>query len=263
MTATSRRIFSAERKMLLDRGGSAAPVHVAQDTAPAPTGVSLGDMRVAVRDEVRGLVEEMRGAFQEEIRESLRQARSELHLTDKEAENAAQELMLLKTEVRALSHAIQDTKREIAALVETGARNRRIEVVKDELGSVVKATENATANILSAVEDIDSIATAIRNQAKASELQAQADEIMEAVVKVFEACNFQDLTGQRINKVVNTMKYIEERLGSILEIWGEDDFDEMEKPPEPKGLDDLDKVLTQTTDSADRVTQDDIDAMFG
>ncbi|MEM7653601.1 MAG: protein phosphatase CheZ [Pseudomonadota bacterium] len=255
--------------MLKDRGGSpAAPTapqggEVQSSPASAPVGISVGEVRLAVREEVRGLVDEMRGLFLDEVRESLKQARSELHQTDKEAENAAQELLLVKTEVRALSHAIQDTKKEIAALVETGERNRRIEVVKDELGSVVKATEDATEKIMAAMEEIDSISTNIRATAATSELQAQADEIMESVVKVFEACNFQDLTGQRINKVVNTMKYIEERLSSILDIWGEDDFDELEKPPEPKGMDDLDKTLPRTTEATERVSQDDIDKMFG
>jgi len=34
-----------------------------------------------------------------------------------------------------------------------------------------------------------------------------SEEIQERVVAIFEACNFQDLTGQGISKVMTTMKF--------------------------------------------------------
>ena len=40
------------------------------------------------------------------------------------------------------------------------------------------------------------------------------------MVKIFEACNFQDLTGQRITKVVATLKFIETHILRMMEIWG-------------------------------------------
>jgi chemotaxis regulatin CheY-phosphate phosphatase CheZ len=41
----------------------------------------------------------------------------------------------------------------------------------------------------------------------------------EAVVKIFEACNFQDLTGQRITKVVRALSFIEERVEAMMGVW--------------------------------------------
>jgi chemotaxis regulatin CheY-phosphate phosphatase CheZ len=42
-----------------------------------------------------------------------------------------------------------------------------------------------------------------------------SEEIQERVVSIFEACNFQDLTGQRIKKVMTTMKFIEKTVSNI------------------------------------------------
>jgi chemotaxis protein CheZ len=47
-----------------------------------------------------------------------------------------------------------------------------------------------------------------------------SEEIQERVVSIFEACNFQDLTGQRINKVMTTMKFIENHINAMMDIWG-------------------------------------------
>ena len=50
--------------------------------------------------------------------------------------------------------------------------------------------------------------------------KTMAADIQEQVVKVFEACNFQDLTGQRIGKVVRAFGFIEQRVDQMMEIWG-------------------------------------------
>ena len=41
-------------------------------------------------------------------------------------------------------------------------------------------------------------------------------------MEIFTACSFQDLTGQRTTKVINVLRYIEQRIGSMIAIWGED-----------------------------------------
>jgi len=47
-----------------------------------------------------------------------------------------------------------------------------------------------------------------------------AEEIQNQVIAVLTACSFQDLTGQRTTKVVNTLRYIEQRVNSMIELWG-------------------------------------------
>jgi chemotaxis protein CheZ len=40
------------------------------------------------------------------------------------------------------------------------------------------------------------------------------------VVRIFEACNFQDLIGQRVSKVLATLSFVEQRIVHMVEIWG-------------------------------------------
>jgi chemotaxis protein CheZ len=40
------------------------------------------------------------------------------------------------------------------------------------------------------------------------------------VQRIFEACNFQDLSGQRIAKVMAMLQFIDERIARMMEIWG-------------------------------------------
>ena len=48
------------------------------------------------------------------------------------------------------------------------------------------------------------------------------DQVTDKVNVVFEACSFQDITGQRTTKVINTLSYIETRVNTMIEIWGVD-----------------------------------------
>jgi len=50
-----------------------------------------------------------------------------------------------------------------------------------------------------------------------------AADILEHVVKIFEACNFQDLAGQRINKAIAALKLVEQQLDRLSAIWGKVD----------------------------------------
>ena len=51
------------------------------------------------------------------------------------------------------------------------------------------------------------------------------------MVSIFEACNFQDLTGQRIKKVMTTMKFIENHITVMMDIWGGVDAIKAHAPP--------------------------------
>ena len=40
------------------------------------------------------------------------------------------------------------------------------------------------------------------------------------MLRIFEACNFQDLSAQRIAKVMATLQFVESRIARMMEIWG-------------------------------------------
>src|SRR5687768_1058343 len=104
----------------------------------------------------------------------------------------------MKAEMDSIREAIQRTKQEIATLHGTSFETAQMTRVSGELDAVVAGTEKATESILSAAEFIDDHAMQLAAHVKTERDRALAAEIQEQVVLIFEACNFQDLTGQRI-----------------------------------------------------------------
>ena len=91
-----------------------------------------------------------------------------------------------------------------------------------------------------------------------------SEEIQERVVSIFEACNFQDLTGQRISKVMTTMKFIENHITVMMDIWGGVDAIKAHAPPIVDDRDDDAKLLNgpKLDGDAGHASQNDIDALF-
>jgi chemotaxis protein CheZ len=107
-------------------------------------------------------------------------------------------------ELREIAEYIQAMKIEIGALGVNEIRDRRIPAAGEELGAIIKATENATNTIMGCAEAVMSAA--------ADDVEAFKALVEEKMLVIFEACSFQDITGQRIAKVVETLQHIEERV---------------------------------------------------
>ncbi|HVI52122.1 MAG TPA: hypothetical protein VM661_12990 [Candidatus Sulfotelmatobacter sp.] len=211
-----------------------------------------------VLDAIQGLREEMRG-----LERVIRGEDSEVAFGgDKEVEQKRAEVNMLKTELRALSVCIEQTKAEIAALRPTNSPDDRLMTVTNELDAIVAATEGATHGILENAEKIDNLATQLKSQANDSFAGHIADEISEAVVGMFEHCNFQDITGQRITKVCKTLQYIEDRVNKMIDIWGAENFNDLPRPPEVHEDEDK-KLLNGPALENQGISQADIDALFG
>lgn len=114
----------------------------------------------------------------------------------------------LYRELEHLAGYIHRAKREIAELQPHEIRERHIPAVTDELDAVVDATAAATGRILDEAEAIEKL--------RAGMPPETGNLIGGAVARIFEACSFQDITGQRINKVVKTLKYIETKIDALL-----------------------------------------------
>jgi len=174
------------------------------------------------------------------------------------------EINMLRSEVRALSRSIYDTKREIKAL---GLNEEdKFSIVTNELDEIVSATERATETILNSAEKIDDLAQQLRQHSPDQFVSQLTDEILEKTIMMFEACNFQDLCGQRTTKVVNNLKFIEERVGKMLEIWGEDSFDTVVHPEDVMQKNAQapvhGEVLHGPAEHGGGISQADIDALF-
>lgn len=88
--------------------------------------------------------------------------------------------------------------------------------IANELLAITSGTEQATQKILAAAEQIDQLANNLSAALKGKIEQGPAEDIRELVIRIFEACNFQDLIGQRVSKVMATLTFVEEHLTSVL-----------------------------------------------
>jgi chemotaxis protein CheZ len=88
--------------------------------------------------------------------------------------------------------------------------------IAHELEAVSQGSEEATQKILAAAEDIDQVADNLTAVLKDEIDRGLAQDIRDRVVQIFEACNFQDLTSQRVAKVMAALKEIEAEIARAL-----------------------------------------------
>jgi chemotaxis protein CheZ len=89
--------------------------------------------------------------------------------------------------------------------------------IDHELQAVVSGTEQATQKILAAAEEIDLAANTLSAALAGKIEQELAQDIQDLIIRIFEACNFQDLIGQRVTKVSASVKFVEQHIARVLE----------------------------------------------
>src|SRR6202011_3984898 len=174
-----------------------------------------------------------RSAAAETIGESVTRETAAAHALLETYRAQIEQCEKLKVELDLIHDAISRTKREMAVLHGKSFNGEEMAKVNGELGAVVGGTEEATQQILEAAEAIDNAATALAKVTSPDQQKILSEEIQERVVSIFEACNFQDLTGQRISKVMATMKFIEKHIYDMMEIWGGIDAIKAHAPATP------------------------------
>ena len=120
-------------------------------------------------------------------------------------------------ELREIAGYIESMRTEIGALQVNDLKNTRIPAAGVELGAIVQATETATNTIMECAEAVMA--------ADASDSAAYKALVDEKMLVIFEACSFQDITGQRIAKVVETLQHIEERVSRFADVMNAKDID--------------------------------------
>lgn len=167
----------------------------------------------------------------------------------------------LSRQVVQLYAYMERIKSEIAAVKHPNAPADHFNKVADQLNAIVQATEDATNTIMEATEATSAIAEALKGDVSASEKAKSLDEIIAHANRVFEACTFQDITGQRISKIVTTMNLLEGTLNSLVVIIGKEGIAALPvKTEKPKdGEAPLDGPALEGEAS---VSQADIDALF-
>jgi chemotaxis protein CheZ len=235
---------------------------------PATADGDLGPMHHEIMAELRAIRAQMASsgssAAPEAISGAVTRDIAEAHALLETYRAQIEQCEKLKVELDLIYDAISRTKREIAVLHGKSFNGEEMARVNGELGAVVGGTEEATQQILEAAEAIDQSATALSKVTSPDQQKLLSEEIQERVVSIFEACNFQDLTGQRIKKVMTTMKFIENHITVMMDIWGGVDAIKAHAPAIVDTREGDDRLLNGPKLDGDdgHASQNDIDALF-
>jgi chemotaxis protein CheZ len=173
-----------------------------------------------------------------------------------QGDDSAPGLQLMQ-EIAALAQIIQTTKAEITALNPEEIREQHIPSATDELDAVVSAAEQATHEIMAEAETVEAVAEQLD--------EALAQRLNDAVTNIYEACGFQDVTGQRISKVVRALHDIEGKVDAMLATLG--DTPAQERQAQRAAAADSApcadrELLNGPPKDGEARSQDDIDALF-
>tara|TARA_R110002072_G_scaffold86216_1_gene194654 strand:- start:108 stop:725 length:618 start_codon:yes stop_codon:yes gene_type:complete len=170
---------------------------------------------------------------------------------DKVGKNDQVSLNSILTELRDLLIVIEETRQEIGSARTSDIKGKHIPGATDELDAIVAATSEATGTIMDCCDVIQEKAMAIGG--------ADADAIVDETMKVFEACSFQDITGQRISKVITAFHEIEEKIDKLVGVLGLSTAGIMEESDARTG----DEALLNGPQMPDKaISQDDIDKLL-
>jgi chemotaxis protein CheZ len=114
----------------------------------------------------------------------------------------------LYQQLLSLATYIEMARQDVAAIRPTDIQASKIPAVTDDLDAIVLSTEEATSVILDAAEKLENVASKIDGESQTI--------VNDAVTRIYEACNFQDLTGQRITRVVKAVKDIEVKVEALV-----------------------------------------------
>ncbi|WP_094463280.1 protein phosphatase CheZ [Pannonibacter phragmitetus] len=135
-------------------------------------------------------------------------------------ERSVPDLNRIRLDIADMHEAIERTKREISNIKKEDEESNRFTDASHELDAIITQTEGATQDILNAAEKIQEYAWTLRENGAD---EAVCDDIDAKATEIFMACSFQDLTGQRTQKVVHVLRYLESRINLMIGIWGIED----------------------------------------
>ena len=158
-------------------------------------------------------------------------------------------------ELKSIADYISFLRSEISALQPNDMRAKRIPAAGEELSAVISATEAAGNAIMTRAEAVMSA-----EPADLVDFKAFVDEQM---LGIFEACSFQDLTGQRITKVVKTLEQIETRVSRFADATNANDSNGYADDNEASDAERRERLLIHGPSLAgDGMQQSEIDRML-
>lgn len=162
--------------------------------------------------------------------------------------------LAIYSELGEMAREIANMKEELAQLRLSDMRDEHIPTAGRELDAIVEATEEATNTIMSAAEEIMGADT--------EDAEGYQSLVSEKIIDIFQACSFQDITGQRISKVVTTLSALDKRITTLVEklkIMRITDAQGAETAAEKRARE---LLLNGPQFKGEGVSQDDVDAFF-
>jgi chemotaxis protein CheZ len=158
-------------------------------------------------------------------------------------------------ELREIAGYIESMREKIGMLQVHDLKNSRIPSAGQELSAITQATEQATNTIMECAEAVMA--------ADAGDAAAYKAMVEAKMMVIFEACSFQDITGQRIAKVVETLEHIESRVARFAEVMRDKDLEGFLSENERQRQERKDKLLLNGPQlEGEGVAQSQVDAMF-
>ncbi len=157
-------------------------------------------------------------------------------------------------ELRDIAHFITRMKTEVSTLQPNDLKRSRIPAAGLELDAIVTATEKATNTIMGCAELV--------MEADTTDPVAYKAMVDDQMMVIFEACSFQDITGQRVAKVIETLKFIESRVSRFAEVMQTSDAEGFLDEAERKRAERAASLILNGPAIEGGVDQADIDAMF-
>lgn len=166
-------------------------------------------------------------------------------------------------DIEALALYINTARSEIAELRPDDINSEHLPAATDELTAIVGSTEQATHTIFEAVESIEALTEKMEPEV--------AEQVSQAITSIFEACGFQDITGQRITKVVSALQHVEQKVDALMQAFGDDikrdgpakSTDKKKTTPSGAPARPDEDLLNGPQLPENAISQDDIDALFG
>ncbi len=164
----------------------------------------------------------------------------------------------VRDEIRDLLTYVQGAMRELADLRPRALSAREIPDASNQLDAIVAATEEAAEKMMDVAEEIEALANTT-GAANDDFLPRMTD----IATRIYEASSFQDITGQRISKVMRILQHLEQKLGSLAETLGDEDTSDDAPAVDPLGeIDDPKALLHGPQLPTEANSQDDIDALL-
>jgi chemotaxis protein CheZ len=247
-----RKLFSVERRALERQGlmtteAQASSAPIAADSLPVEE--ILTELR-ALRAEVA------------EIKETSAATATATSATPSTLDEDAE--MDIRLEIAQMVRVIGRAKSEIASIKHPLATEDQVDIAATQLETIVRTTEQATNDIMTATDATDAIlkkihALTIDDQ----DVQDHLEEAAAELITIIESCSFQDITGQRITEVIKTLRFIESKILSMIDLWGGlEAFQDLPMPAGPEAASGDDGLLNGPAMEGQGLSQDDIDALF-